>query len=587
MKSIYSLIISLFCYQVLLAQWEPTIGPFGGDILDLKKNDSYLFASTYNGLFRSADGGHNWSKLSITPNGISTYGLGINGNSLVVVGYEEWGIYLPLLFKSDDNGNNWYQLNLPDTLEFVDIAVTDFAIYVLGNHNLIFTTDGGQNWQNSAVNSSEAYPWTITSFNQSVYIGGGAKIYRSAVDGDTWTALPIPGMTTGVDILQVLDEVIFARGGTNALFVSSDSGQTWQKSQTTNWSNGWPNFVKIGDTYYENEIYIVRKSIDVGNTWSNVLNNDNISTYRMINYGEELMVGSFDQGILRSTDFGHSFHPSNKGLDASNPRHLAIGNGKLLAGCDYIGFFQYDIGQAVWDTTIYYPIKFDFGDIAAIQDKIFVTNDFGKIVRSDDGGLNWEDITPDESAFSFNFENLTVDTDTLYATGNWVAGSNVPLHKSKDFGQSWELIEIQVNGVDYWPIFFARNEDYLFMADVYNVFRSSDSGQTWEIINQSMALAFPARIYDLTVANNLLFVILHDGAYNRLYISPNSSDQWQLADSGISLNNFLGGVGNIISVGGVLVASTISHVDGLFVSYDNAITWQPFNDGPFRAEAEK
>ncbi len=584
MKTSITIVFAFLGYHLSFAQWEPINGPYGGDVFDLKQNNAYVFAATDNGLYRSNDGGNNWSKLIVTPNGIPTKNLGINGDTLVVVGYEKWGYYEPRLFKSNDNGDNWYSLNFPDTLEFVDVAVTDFAIYAKDSYTVLFSTDDGQSWQNSAVNADLTYSGGITSFNQQVYIGGQGKIYHSAPNADIWTALGNPGTAIGTSVIEVLGDVIFARDFSAAPFVSVDGGQSWQQSQTQQgWSNGWPSFVKIGETYYLNEISHVRKSADVGNTWTNVPINDRISFNNMIGYEGGLMAGAFDQGILRSTDFGQSFHPFNKGLDAAKASNLAISNGKLFAGCDYVGLYKYDIGTKEWDTTIYTPVRFSLYDVAAVKDKLFASIDNGEIVRSDDEGMTWENVTPESPFAGTGFERLTVDGDTLYAVGDWALGATGPLHKSTDLGENWAQFEIQVGGVNYEPMFFARNDEYLFTADLRNVFRSSDGGQNWEIINQSMGLVgqFSVLIDELIVANNRLFAILADGAYNRLYVSPNSEDQWELADGGISLLNFFGGIDKMISVGGVLVATTLGYADGIFVSMDNATSWQPFNEGLF------
>lgn len=585
MKTCLTLLLALLCINCLFAQWEPTNGPFGGWILGLQQNDDFMFASTEHGIYRSPDGGKNWMRLNFAQNlSTSVNSMGVNGSNLVALVADQAGQVGPTLFKSDDNGDTWAITNLPDTVGYADIVMTDFAIYIMLNHSLIFSTDGGETWQNSSVNPSLPYPDGITTHNNQVYVGGQGKLFISASDSDTWTEHIIQGMTATVNSTHAFDEVIFVREYQYGdLFFSTDGGQAWQKSPGIDWGNVWTNFVHIGNAYYANYGGTIWKTEDLGWTWNEIPVQNYQNFYRLLNYGNDIVGGTLSRGIMRSTDLGNSFHPSNQGLDAAVTTVLTIGNGEILAGCNYMGMYKYDQSQEIWDSTIYSPVQYELNDIAVNGDKLFVVRDFGEVARSDDGGLNWVDVTPGDPFGSSDFDKLTLDGNTLYAAGVDILGVGTsPLHKTIDLGQNWTPVTIQTGGSNHQPYFFAKNDNYTFMADFQNVFRSADGGQTWQIVNQGLDFTgqFSVIVQDLIVANDLVFVIIgSDTDYTHLYVSYDDGGQWELSENGITFLNFYGGVRHVIGVGGVLVASTYGYADGVFISLDNAQTWQPFNEG--------
>ncbi len=205
-------------------------GPFnvGGRTRALaidKANENIILAGGVSGgMWRSANGGSSWTKVtalddlhSVTaiaqdPNNTNTwyYGTGeISGNSAGTSGasYRGNGI-----FKSTDNGLSWTQLastttNVPETFNSdfqycwnIKISPTNSYIYAATYGRIYRSTDGGLNWTivfnsrdiNLASPASSYVTDVEIDSNGKIYIAIGSDgdisgFYISVDNGDNWT----------------------------------------------------------------------------------------------------------------------------------------------------------------------------------------------------------------------------------------------------------------------------------------------------------------------------------------------------------------------------------------------------------------
>lgn len=117
-------------------------------ILSHPKDENILIAGTNEGVLRSVDGGRTWE--NIDSNRLISALSDIPGSSDLIsysITENEDGMMI-----SQDNGTSWEKVGL----DLVDNAVTYFAIHpeqteklvaLTFDNNLLFSTDGGQNWE--------------------------------------------------------------------------------------------------------------------------------------------------------------------------------------------------------------------------------------------------------------------------------------------------------------------------------------------------------------------------------------------------------------------------------------------------------
>jgi photosystem II stability/assembly factor-like uncharacterized protein len=221
------------------------MGPYnvGGRVVDVAADrftpDSAFAATSGGGIWKTTDGGSNWTyiwKNDLTQT-IGSFAQAPNGDLWVGTGeanppgggltYFGDGIY-----KSTDNGANWTKMGLPDSAAIGRIAVdptNSQIVYAAASghiarsvhdRGLYRTTDGGKTWQlvlapinattgaiDVAVNPQNpkivyASMWDHTRNNGKRFFGGvGSGLFRSKDGGDTWERLqnvvdPLPTYDT-------------------------------------------------------------------------------------------------------------------------------------------------------------------------------------------------------------------------------------------------------------------------------------------------------------------------------------------------------------------------------------------------------
>ncbi|MDR3710694.1 MAG: hypothetical protein P4L33_20530 [Capsulimonadaceae bacterium] len=189
--------------------------------VDPANSNVAYFASVWDGLWHTDDGGKTWTKVTVIPAGVAPQGVttvkfdkgggsvmasgGVTKTKVIYVTVERAGV-----FKSVDSGATWTDIgadNGPgDTVEPRDAAVgPDRAYYVAFDKNDKDSSIAGSVWKYSA-NSV----WTnITPAIDSKYNQGGSQSYCGIV----------------VDPAAPRHLVVMENGG--KCFVSTDGGATW------------------------------------------------------------------------------------------------------------------------------------------------------------------------------------------------------------------------------------------------------------------------------------------------------------------------------------------------------------------------
>lgn len=181
-------LMALMFPTLLLAQWVPTDGPYGGFIFAITPKGTDLFVGTpVAGVFRSTDNGANWTAVNngLTPRFVHSFA--VMGSNLFA-GTEGGGVFL-----STNNGDSWTAANTGITA--ADIG----SILVSGTDLFACERQGG-------------------------------GVFRSTNNGTSWTAVNT-GLSNGALEISAL-----TRGGTNpfaatngnGVFLSPNNGTIWR-----------------------------------------------------------------------------------------------------------------------------------------------------------------------------------------------------------------------------------------------------------------------------------------------------------------------------------------------------------------------
>ncbi len=223
------------------------------EVIDLvagHKNIKLLYAITgltSNELYKSSDGGNNWTALThpiTSPNFLNQIEINPRNDwTIYILGYNPNGFY-----KSTDGGVNWQQL-APGLITHggakmaVDPGSSTTLYYgCMHTPTLYKSTDGGSNWTliNNGLSRGMLCIAVAPSDPDTIYLGmnlGGGGIYKSSDGGQTWYQYN-NGLETCFVMTIAIDpqneDILYAGdgGNDNMFFKSTDGGVSWTRLNT-------------------------------------------------------------------------------------------------------------------------------------------------------------------------------------------------------------------------------------------------------------------------------------------------------------------------------------------------------------------
>jgi photosystem II stability/assembly factor-like uncharacterized protein len=304
------------------------IGPFRGGRSgavcgSLKNKNTFYFGGTGGGVFKTTDGGSNWTNISdkFFGGSIGSVAIAPSDETIIYAGEGENTMRgnvsegLGGIWRTDDGGRNWHNLGLKDTRHIVRIVIhpknPDVVLVAAMGHlfgpneerGVFKTTDGGKTWRkvlyaNNQTGACEltmepgnplvlyAGTWRLMRTPYSLESGGeGSGLWKSIDGGETWknisTNRGMPKGIWGITAIAVAPsnpEKLYAlveneKGG---LLVSNDAGDTWtlQSSDNNIRQRAWYYTKVFIDPKNENRVYCPNvnfmRSNDGGKTFQSI-----------------------------------------------------------------------------------------------------------------------------------------------------------------------------------------------------------------------------------------------------------------------------------------------------------------------------
>jgi photosystem II stability/assembly factor-like uncharacterized protein len=452
---------------VFAAMWERVRRP------QFRKVGGYT-----SGIWRSTDGGDNWTRLSSGlpapgPN-VGRIGLAISPSSpdTIYASYCDNPGYFMGFYRSTNGGDSW-------TLRAGDQGFSSFGWYFgkiwvhptnvntvyFGDVDMWKSTTGASSW--SPITGSmhvDHHAWYQDPTNPNYCVNGNdGGVFTSQNGGGSWTKcydLPITQFYA-ITIDKLNPHRLY--GGTQ----DNSTPRTWDGSPD-NWD-----VIFYGDGFYTNVDY----------TNSNVI-------YAEAQYGY----------LGRSTNGGSWFDLITNGIDGSEnvnwctPVVMSPHNNQTL-------FYG---AERLYKTAnrgdLWFPISPDltgegngnlvYGTITTIDQSpldplvIWAGTDDSRAWVTTNGGTNWTNVAgslPDRWC-------TRVTADLFDTAGAYVAFSGYKeddllphIFKTTDFGESWSdisgnLVDIPINDVMQDPLYPSR----LFIGTDFGMFYTEDGGATWQ-----------------------------------------------------------------------------------------------------------
>ena len=231
--------------------------------------------------------------------------------------------YNPGVYITTNNGVNWTQTTFPYFAGSLHAKGTRLFATAYSNGSVSMYSDNlGVNWTNMNM---QAY--CFASNNTTLFAATGNGLLSSTNDGLNWSTRS----SQVTPYLLVKDNFVYTAAGSANLWVSSNNGVNWTAA------NGITNSVYSLATN-GTEIYAgtydggVLKSTDNGYNFTHTTAFSGYQIYSLVATGSYIIAGAFSgTGIYVSANKGTSWTQRNDGLGSSMIRTLFLANGFVFA----------------------------------------------------------------------------------------------------------------------------------------------------------------------------------------------------------------------------------------------------------------
>jgi photosystem II stability/assembly factor-like uncharacterized protein len=409
-----------------------TLTDAGSRITSIMSTPSGAFLGGHkSGVYRSVDDGASWTKTSFAiPPGDTVRFLNSRQGVLWMIS----GIARQL-YRSLDDGLSWEAIDVAGLPVAADIsAITTTAsgavLATVESDGLYRSVDQGVTWERAG----EATEGLVAAPSGTI-IAGNASVFRSVDDGVTWN-LSVDGLiTTSITkMTEGADGTIYAASGQRP-YRSSNRGATWEAID-----NGVPED-RIRDVQFDSQgrLWIstnaagVFRSIDKGNSWTRI--SAGLTTFRVLDlaFGPDgRAYAATDSGMHVSSDGGDSWSRIGGEFAATIFQVVDIGpDGAILAGTSAGGMLRSSDKGATWTPSNDGLVSPTILSLLVTRSGVIIAGTRGGIFRSLDSARTWQFVG--RHHYATETRGLTeMRNGTIYAGAYDVA-------RSMDNGLTWQL----------------------------------------------------------------------------------------------------------------------------------------------------
>lgn len=483
------------------------------------------------GLFKSVDGGDEWTEITRNPGlpegTIGKIGVAVSGADskrvYAIVEANEGGV-----FRSEDGGATWKRVNEERKLRqrafyysriYADPEERD-TVYVL-NTGLYRSTDGGETYKRIKVPHGDNHDLWIASNDPKRMVnandGGGNVSFNG---GETWTDqdFPTAQFYHTVTTKHVPYHVCGAQQDNSTACVPSDGDGDYLYDAGGGESGYIAPDPRNPDIFYAGTYGGHHTRLDVStrqrrtiNVWpENVMGHSSEDLKERFQWTAPILFSRVEpnwlyhgsQHLWWTTSEGQSWARISPDLTRADPETMGASGGPITK--DQTGVETY--------ATIF-TIAPSYHD----RDTIWTGSDDGLAHLTRDHGASWNEVTPpDLPAFTriSLIEASPHKPATAYLAGNrYQRGDRGPyVYRTDDYGETWTQI---IHGLPENDFARAIREDpkragLLYLGTEHGVYVSFDDGAYW----QSLRLDLPVTpVHDLIVEENDLVVGTHGRSF--------------------------------------------------------------------------
>jgi len=494
------------------------------------------------GLWKSTDGGDNWTELTNQDNGLPGGTLGIIGVTVspvnpdrvwAIVEHDEGGV-----FRSENGGESWERINEDRNLRQRAWYYTriyagtqdEDEVWVL-NVGLWHSKDGGSEYERVGTPHGDHHDFWIDPDNADrIIVGddGGAQVTYNR--GETWSTYHNQPTAQFYRVHTDNNFPYRIYGGqqdnSTVRILHTSTGQNEREWESTaGGESAWlashpddPDIVYGGS--YGGSFSVMNHRTEQSrsiNVWPDNPMGHGAEGFKyrfqwnfpiIISRHNSDAVIATSQHVHRSTNMGQTWEMISPDLTRNDPTTLGPSGGPITKD----------------NTAVeYYATIFTLAE-GAEEGVIWTGSDDGLIYLTRDDGATWTNVTPPQRIFPEWMMVNDMIVDPRNPGGLYVAGTRYKmddfepyLYKTSDYGATWTKI---TDGID--PLHFTRaievdpeREGLLYAGTETGMYISFDDGASWQTFQQNLPIVpitdLEWRDHDLVVATQgRAFWILED-----------------------------------------------------------------------------
>jgi photosystem II stability/assembly factor-like uncharacterized protein len=388
------------------------------------------------------------------------------------------------LYKTTDGGQSWRAANegLPSASISNFVAATDQTLYLSIGNRIFGSDDGAEHW--SLRGSIGVVPITALAFDpisKTLISGtsGVSGLYVSSDGGQTWNKsdVHVASAFVGIDFIVVSATAAYARESSSWMMLrSADAGNTWQPiNVSASMLNTDPSTSWVYATTIDGKSLMISK--DEARTWTSLPSVSSSLIFKVVTIGKSVFAATAD-GVRAYVDGARSWQTlsptfvSDLAVSVSTPRHFYA--------APHRGVITFVDGGANWTANnagLPGAIASDV-DIASSQPSTAYAVTNGGVFRTDDAGKDWTLVNAAPNAQHVAVSPATPDTAYISSSG---------IQRTRDGGLTWK--QVTPSFASAFAI-AASDPKTLYAALKAGMEKSTDGGDTWTTINSGLFLGY-------------------------------------------------------------------------------------------------
>lgn len=471
---------------------------------------------------------------------------------------------------------------------------------------LLLSKDGGLSWTypGSGLPGSSNVTDVAFAADGTMFAATLRGVYRSADGGQTWQ--PASAGLRDLAIMQLaispdpggLTLYARAREASVGLHRTSDGGQTWASLASryaASPGDQAPSALALAPDAArtrEQAVFLSTRqdgsrlmiSQDGGKLWTRLADATAMALHPSPGFAQDsTLFGVFEQqGLMRSTDGGKTWHSALRGVRGASSRDsLALSPNfeqdrtAFLLTREPARLYRTSNGGESWQVSTSALVA-SATALAVSDTTVWMGMTDGRVVMTAIGELGWKDIPPtapdqwETVAMSPAFDQ----DQTLFAAtrdaGVWVSTD----------GKTWRDTGFPAREVGIGRMHLAVSPDWsndhtLFAATGSQLYRSTDGGDTWQLLPVGRGNLFPIHALAISpdYAGDRMLLVAGDYRAPTVLRSTDGGDTWQSDGAGLPAGaglNHLAFSPNFSADRGVYVWA---EAEGLYRSGDGGQTW--------------